>query len=334
MPDPNAPDDPDDDDHDGRVAAFPKEAVAALATQRKQKKELKAQVRTLTEELGALKARLGPADGDSTVQTPGQPAAPTPHPSPLSPQPSPELAAAEQTVAEQEDLRNWARRETKALQLAVANGADVTPILANLQAQVAAHKITLPNDSEGVLAWLEGVQTKAADTLDVARGDVRFLRQQSEQLAAESRAEGEAFARQFVPKMFEANTEEAKRAALIKQRIPGIEQLPLGMRFLAAAVRGWEVIKAQIEAAAPPGNHGKANGAPTNGKTATVTLPAKTAARLPGAPAVVPLRPQEGAESSSAIFQRYIAAMNNPQASEQEREQLKQQWTKAAVGGR
>lgn len=316
--------DPDDDSEPLPDAAFPPKAVAALSHARKQKKELKAQLKAQADEIAALRQQLDPQAAPAE-------ATPAPAAGSFAAAPSAAVTAAETAAAEQEQLRNWARKEQRALEHALQNSDDTVALLANLQAAVSKQGITLPETPAAVLEWLDRVRTSAEDALEEARLDVRFLRGQVQQAHAAVWQESRALASEWAPDMGKAGTEAHKRAEAIRAAFPGIEQHPLGPKFMAAAVRGWAVIQAEIEARAKP--NGLPNGKPrVNGRpasTTTVTLPAKPGARLPGAPAQVPARPVEGAETSGSIFQRLKAA-----TTEQEREQLKTEWVKAGLAGR
>lgn len=302
-----------------------------MANYRKQRKELKTQLKTVTEELGAMKAELAKLHPPQ----PGAAKPPETPPSKLDIGASPELTAAQEVVTEQEGLRNWSRSQMRALSRAMENESDTTALLATLQAQVTKFGVTLPTEPEAVLTWLEGVRTDAEDKLEEAHRDVRFIRQEAEAQHATARTEGETFAREFAPKIFEAGTEEAKRFELIKQNLPGLAEHPLGMRFITAAVRGWPIIKGEIEAR--NAEDGTRNGKPVNGSALPAprsALPTGQPVALPGTPALVPARPNEGPESSSSIFAKYRESLANPAATEQEREALKLQWVKAAITAR
>ena len=134
----------------------------------------------------------------------------------------------------------------------------------------------------------------------------------------------QALADEWAPQMKDANTDQGRRAAMIRQTLPGIDRHPLGPRFIAAAVRGWEIINAEIQAKAT--SKGAATAAPNPPKP---VLPAKPTARLPGGPSVVPARPEEAEESSSSLFAKMQKA-----TSESERAELKTRWMKASLAGR
>lgn len=315
---PAAPE-PDDDDTEAAPGAFPPEAVAALSRERKAKREAKATAKALAEENAALKLRLAPQP--PATQPPQAPPA-TP-PAPVEALKTDALIAAETLEAEQEGLRNWARTQVNAIQRAVHNG-DATAAIANLQTQVSKHNVTLPADADAVLVWLEEVRTAAEDRLEVARGDVRFLRQDSQRRGEAIRSNSQALATEWAPQMVEAGSEQAKRAEMIRTHFPHLDQHPLGPRFIAAAIRGWEVIDAELTAKGTK---------PAAGRPAPVAVP--PAARLPSTPApVIPARPAEGKETAKAIFAKFVAAQNDPSVPQEERDRLKAEWVKAGVSGR
>lgn len=313
---PAAPE-PDEDDPEAAPGAFPPEAVAALSRERKAKREAKATAKALAEENAALKLRLAPPQ----QQAPTSPLPPSPAPALDTPK-TESLIAAEQLEAEQEGLRNWARTQVNAIQRAVQNG-DATAALANLQTHVSKYGVQLPADAEAVLDWLGNVRTDAEDKLEKARIDVLFQRQQSQQRGEAIRTNSQALASEWAPQMDEAGSKQAERAEMIRNYFPNIEQHPLGPRFIAAAIRGWEVIDAELTAKGTK---------PAAGKPATAAPPA---ARLPNTPPpVIPLRPSEGKESSSAVFAKLQAAQNDPTVPAEERDRLKREWVKAGLEGR
>jgi hypothetical protein len=288
-----------------------------LSQARKAKREAKARAKTLEQENAELRAELAgkpgkPADHDAATAATAVPT--------TTELRIPELVQAEKVVGEQEGLRNWARTQTSVLRRAIDAG-DVDAVISRLQSQVKDHNVTLPTDPEGVMEWIDGVRTTAEDRLEEARLDVRFIRQRAQTQGAAMRTESQALASEWAPKMTDATSEQGKRASMIRNYFPALEQHPLGPRFIAAAVRGWEVITAELSA--KPGQAGAASPA------MAAALPPKPGAKLPGAPAVVPARPDEGAESSGSLAAKMRAA-----TSETERERLKTEWVKAALAGR
>lgn len=308
----NAPalDVPDDDDDASDTGLTP-QALAALSQARKSKREAKAKSATLEAENRLLKEQLAAKDQPADPDAPRK--APTHVP--------PELAAAEQAEAEQEGLRDWARSQTETLNEALREG-DPDAVLQTMRDQVARHGVTLASDPKAVLGWLKGLEKDAGHRLEKARVESTVRRQQAAQEAQALHAESRQLASEWAPQMAQTGSEASKRADLIRAQFPGLENHPMGPRFLAAAVRGWEVITTEIATKtgkpAPPRT--------VNGKP--VMLPARPTAQLPGAASAMPARPAEGGESSTSLFAKMVKA-----TTEGEREQLKQEWMKAALHG-
>jgi hypothetical protein len=293
----------DDDDATEEPQGLPPQALAALSEARKAKREAKARAKALETENATLKAQLAAAAKPPAETKPGDEAPPADVPRPAK------LVEAEKAVASAESLRNWARSQTAALRKAVDAG-DATQVIAAIQAQVKG-QVALPDQPEAIMDWLDTVHTSAVDRLEVARGDVRFHQHQAEQQGQTMLAESRTLASSWAPKMADPESEQGKRAAMIRNFFPGIDQHPLGPRIIAAAVRGWEVITAEQTKAK--------TGAARPATTTTATLPPKPGAKLPGAPSVVPPRPDEGQQNSGALLKR----MADPSLPEEEREKLK-----------
>jgi len=315
----------DDDDttpaHEGQ---FSPGAIAALAEERGKRRELKTELKAkdqtiqqlqdtlkqFNDRMAALEGKGSTPDGKPNGKPPSKPGDRTSGPKP------PALVEAEEAEANVRGTAAFAAQHLREFNRALRSGADTTPLLERLNAELAAHDIPAQADAEAAQDWLETLRDNASKQLTQAMVTTQLLRHELAQDHGAIRAESEQLAALWLPEAKDAAKPQAQKLAKLKGTFPELEAHPLGARFLAAAVRGWEVIERE-EAA-----KGKTNG---HARTATATTPpGRPVPALPGPSSALPPR-QNGSVlgDSSAAFKRMEEAK-----SPEEFAQAKEAWMK------
>jgi hypothetical protein len=307
---------------------MPPNAVAAMAQGRQQRRELKQELKAkdnlivqLQETLSKLDGRLAHLEGNGSKNgIPGSNGTRTPAPKPETPAlpVSPELAAAEAAEASARDMSRWSAAKLRDLAKATADGEDVE-LVAKLRTEMEAHQVTVPDTTQEVEAWLESLKANADERLADLRVDTRVLRREAVQSHTSIHAESAALRDQWIPEAKDASTPRGQKLAIIREQFPAMESHPLGPRFMAAAVRGWEIVEAEIAA------KGKPPAAPARaGVNGAASRPVP---RLPGASSALPPRRPDGPANPSTFVGRMAAAR-----SEAELAEAKSDWEKSLAG--
>jgi hypothetical protein len=311
----------EDEEQDVPPARLAPEAVAALAKAREKKRELKEQLKAKDEELAGVREEMRQlTERLETLEA-------KPKTSPLKPQtshldlsglpPPPELAQAEQAVAQQRHLVTWANARLKELHAATEQDDGGAGIVQRINSELKDAKIHAPATPAELALWLESARDSAQEELAEARIEASVLRQRITENARKVREEAREFALAKVPALKDPKSSESQKAATIRKLMPGLDRSPLAERFIAAAVHAWMQWEAE----------GMKADAETRGRgDAEKAAPPKREAKLPGAPAAKPATPQSGGDSSAQWFEKMRTAK-----TETEREQYKAKWMAATL---
>jgi hypothetical protein len=305
---------------------MPPNAVAAMAQGRKQRRELKQELKAkdnlivqLQETLSKLDGRLASLEGNGSKASNGTNGSHAPEPQTPTGPVSPELAAAEKAEADARDMSRWSATKLRELARANASGEDTEPLLATLRTELQAHQVTLPPTADAVQTWLESLQANAEEQLADLRVNTRVLRREVVQSHTALRAESEALRDQWVPEAKDASTPRGQKLKAIREQFPQMESHPMGPRFMAAAIRGWEIVEAELNA------KGKPPAAPA--RAGANGAPQRPTPRLPGASSALPPRPSDAPASPSTFVNRMASAR-----TEAELRSAKADWEKSLAG--
>lgn len=289
---------------------LPPNAVAALAQGRQQRRELKAELKakeavigTLQSTLLQLQERVSAIEGNGTPKANGTNGKNGSHaPKPQTPQAAipPELAEAQAAEAEVRDTRDWAESRLERLQSALAEGTEPEALLTELGQELATHEVTLPPTVQGTIAWLNKVRKGAEQKLLPLAVSTQILRRELGLAHVSTRQESEALAAQWVPEARDPATPRGQKLHQLQEVFPELENHPMGPRFMAAAIRGWEIVEQEATKTG--------NGRPAARAAAAPVVPGRPVPKLPGASSALPPRPHDQARSPGAELEKMKAA--------------------------
>jgi len=323
VPGPDTTDTDDDDLPTPDEHATQANRNAAFVQERQKRKELKQELKAkdaiivqLQENLAKLDGRMAHLEGTPTHGAANGKAVRTSAPAPGGVPIPPELAAAEAAEADARDMSRWSDMTLRDLARATASGEEAE-LVQKLKTELQGKQVTVPDTTEEVQKWLETLKASADDKLADLRVDTRLLRREVAMNHTSLRAESEALLEQWTPEAKDQNTPRGKKMQAIREQFPAMESHPMGARFMAAAIRGWEIVEAEAQAKAKPTLPARAG----NGATPRPTP------RLPGASSAMPPRGSDGPVNPSTYVGRMKAARTDAELAS-----AKEAWERSLAG--